>query len=189
MPSLLRKHGTKPSPTQAPVAPSFQSRIEDNNDNDNNGNAQGTQEVEPTTATPTKGVLVKRIIRLSGGKPVQKLKAPLDPSMANSAAAAEAGFTSKALYPDVAVGEIVKITNSMFPWVTHYAPGESCRVESIAPYLNGAHEDPVKFRIHTLKVLSDGKHKGNMVTLFRHEFIPLNPDAAPLPPGRVTIVR
>lgn len=80
-------------------------------------------------------------------------------------------------YPAVAIGQRVKITNSMFPWVKHYRPGDEAIVELVHPHHNIAYDDPVAYRMHTLRIVSKGPTEGSRAALFRHEF-----DVAPTTP-------
>lgn len=89
---------------------------------------------------------------------------------------------SRARWPDVEIDSKVKITNSLFPWVRHYAPGDVAVVEAIAMGLPG--EDPIKYRNHALRLIT-GENKGGTLMLFRWEFEPIPEDPTPVAKGRI----
>lgn len=136
--------------------------------------------------------VIKKIVKLSGGHPIPRaVYASPKPSSGSDARAAglapltDAHAASRAKWPDVRVGDQVKITNSLFPWVQHYAPGDICEVTSVVTWLTVIPEDPVKYRHHMLRIISDGPRKGKEIMLFRWEFAPVDKTAPPPSPGRV----
>lgn len=140
----------------------------------------------PATAKP------KAIIKIGGGKPVKPGLPPSSAKPADAVQLAAAGLTDKAqeptsrdLYPPVMPGEHVRITNTLFPWVKHYRPGDIARVMYSSP-THSHPEDPWKYRAYFLEIVSDGPTKGSKAMLFRWEFEPRH-DATPPPKidGRV----
>lgn len=130
----------------------------------------------------------KPVVRLSGGKPLKpaNLKQHTHSEVADLAEAGllpETVNPNKLLYPEVYIGQRVKITNSMFPHVMHYKPGDVCKVVSKPQHLNTAYDDPIKFGVHILEVIEEADPKGrptrvgNRVMMFRYEFMIFDPDA------------
>jgi hypothetical protein len=93
---------------------------------------------------------------------------------AQTTALVEAGLakelTSADLYPYVGPGEFVRITNSLFPWVKHYKPGDIARVSYSSP-THSHPDDPIKYRAYFLEIV-DGPRRGQKAFLFRWEFEP-----------------
>lgn len=124
----------------------------------------------PPTATP------KAIFKILGGVPIKALKPVSEPpsfipTPDNKSGTATLSFAeSRQRWPACQVGSHVLITNSMFPWVKHYKPGDECIVESI-PANASLTEDPWKYKSHLLRIIApDSPRKGHTILLFRWEF-------------------
>jgi hypothetical protein len=74
---------------------------------------------------------------------------------------------SRARWPEVSIGEEVRISNSMFPNGTEYQPGDIAEVQATAVAIKG--DDPVKYKNYSLKIIS-GPRKGTTLMMFRWEF-------------------
>lgn len=156
--------------------------------------AQVTAAPAVVTVPTFTGMKPKAVLKIMGGKPVKPgvtLRQPT-PSVDPTADLVAAGLadeprelTSAERWPAVSPGSFVVITNTHFPWVKHYKPGDVARVTSSSP-THSLPEDPYKYRSYFLEIVSDGPTKGQKPMLFRWEFEP-RPDAAPAPKieGRV----
>lgn len=142
----------------------------------------------PVVATTVKP---KAIFKVTGGRPI---KPAMHPTTSSTADLATAGLfqdqpdpmaESKLRWPPCAVGTRVRVTNSMFPWVKHYKPGDECIVESIPPNMTMA-EDPWKYKSHLLRIVSpESSRKGHTIMLFRWEFEPVPENRVRMGEGRI----
>jgi hypothetical protein len=139
----------------------------------------------------TSGSAPRQVVKM-GGKPVMAAKKP---ELTEAEKAQLAGLElapsapiGYAKWPAVAVGERVRITNSMFPWVKHYRPGDEAVVEMVHPNHNIAYDDPVAYRMHTLRIVTEGPTKDSRTALFRHEFEVVKPGPKLPTQGKIVTV-
>lgn len=71
------------------------------------------------------------------------------------------------------LGDRVTITNTMFPWVKHYKPGDQGLITHISPTLDPMGLDNSgKYHLHVIAIdmPKDASRKGQTAALFRWEF-------------------
>jgi hypothetical protein len=79
---------------------------------------------------------------------------------------------SDKVWETVKVGDRVRITNGLFPWVKHYAPGDICTVAQIPSNISIYSENPVRDKVYLLSVTEplQASRKGQRCAMFRWEF-------------------
>jgi hypothetical protein len=193
---VLRKAGSttpvKINPPSLPIPKDdgFKSPFRESFHDDNPAPA-----VEATPPPPVQKP--KAVFKILGGRPIKPAPHTVTPppthakdapgDLAASAGLAEEDPRAESLrrWPPAPIGTRVIITNSMFPWVKHYKPGDECIVESIPPNLTLA-EDPWKYKSHLLRIVSpDSPRKGHTIMLLRWEFEPVGDKRLKTPECRV----
>lgn len=132
----------------------------------------------------------RTVLKVFGGNKPKTVVTAEDKAVEESQNAIAAGLTRPlsphaemlAKWPNVAIGEKIRITNSLFPWIKHYMAGDIAQVVLISQHHDLAYEDPVKYKTHIVTII-EGPRKGQRAALFRHEFECVDRDAPLLAPA------
>ena len=149
----------------------------------------------PPLPAPAAALKGKAIFKVLGGRPIKPTLHSSRPDGEELKIAAglvsppptDQDSLNRAEWPPCSVGTRVIITNSMFPWVKHYKPGDECIVEAIPPNMSLV-ENPWKYKSHLLRILGpDTARKGHTLMLFRWEFEPVGERRIKTIEGRIII--
>ena len=125
------------------------------------------------TPTPVKGKVVLKIGTPKGATiPDDE---PMTERQQNKLIDAGLMDKTEKKYAHIAIGQRVKITDSLPPWVKHYATGDIGVVRLISNTLDPLGEDHPGHLLHIIDITEpvDQCRKGQRAALFRKEFVPV----------------